>query len=156
MSKSRSDDAPRWDWAALLAEVRDLDAPLTDEQKRLWQLGQYDGEANAWGADYVAALQAAIEGRKPGRLLDLLECEVPIPPMLLPALAAAMRMLLDRSVRGRPARFTVQHDEAIRVEFDLRTQPPSPENLDAVIQEIADRWDVDARSIKRSLNRTKR
>src|SRR5690606_39193290 len=97
MSKSRSDDAPRCDWAALLAEVRDLDAPLTDEQKRLWQLGQYDGEANAWGADYVAALQAAIEGRKPGRLLDLLECEVPIPPMLLPALAAAMRMLLDRS-----------------------------------------------------------
>ena len=76
---SRLPKFPERDWANLLDEVTENDRLSAREQMSLWEQGLLDGEANAWGRDYVTAMQAALEQRDAGRLLAMLDAGLPIP-----------------------------------------------------------------------------
>jgi hypothetical protein len=110
------------DWARLLEEVTESDRPLTREQMSLWEQGLLDGEANAWGRDYVMAMRAALEQREAGRLLAMLDAGLPIPRILLPVLADILRTAQHGNVSGRGSKLTAGDEANIRFLFDVMTE----------------------------------
>jgi hypothetical protein len=113
---------PERDWANLLDEVTENDRLSAREQMSLWEQGLLDGEADAWGRDYVTAMQAALEQREAGRLLKMLDAGLPIPRILLPVLADILRTVHHGNVSGRASKLTPGDEASIRFLFDVMTE----------------------------------
>ena len=131
MSESSLPDAPDRDWADLLGKVIESERALTREQLSLWEQGLHEGEANAWGRDYVTAMQAALERRDTGRLLRMLDAGLPVPRILLPVLADVVRSVQQGHAGGRASKLTAFDEGNIRFLFDVMTERDrkSPANV---------------------------
>lgn len=114
MSESRSHRIP---WGELLEQARAADRPLTDEELQLWERGVVDGSANFYAEAYVLAMQEALEQRQPERLLGMLESALPLPPFLLPALAAVLRSEILRDIHGQASVLDAADEQAIREHY---------------------------------------
>lgn len=135
----------RTDWAALLVRAEELDKPLTDEELSLWKRGLFDGNARMWNVEYVHAVQQAIEGHNREHLDAMLRGEIPIPPFLLPFLAAEPQ-------GRRPARFTALQDSNNRQMFAraisfMKMTPAEAKNW------LAKKHGTCAKTIERSIKR---
>lgn len=155
MSKSISPRAKSRDWSALLAEARANDRQLNAEELELWRRGVIDGEAHAWGPDYVDALQTALDKRNPVPLLTMLDAGLPLPRALVPVIGDVLRAATHGTVRGAPSKLTAANDASIRWYHD-KMRKYHGLSVKAITLHLADLLGVDVSTIKRSLSRTRR
>jgi hypothetical protein len=137
------------DWNAYLAQARELDRPLTDDELKRWKSGTLDGSARMYNEDYVHAVQKALEGRDSALLESMMEAKIPIPSFLLPAVA---KIWISKG--GRPAALTAVEDARIRWFYNQMTKHLRMEDAVAK-QELSRLLGLHKKTIDRSLARTK-
>jgi hypothetical protein len=134
------------DWTDVLARAQALDAPLSAEELALWKRGLLEGSARMWNAEYVHAVQRAVEGHDREQLDAMLGAEIPIPAFLLPMLASSPQ-------GGRPPALTALQDQSLRRWFNHAVEAMNMSERDAKAW-LAKIKRVGVRTISRSLKRT--
>lgn len=151
---SRNTKAKPHDWAALQAAVRE-GPELASPDAAHYLRGETSKPPRWWSADYVDALQRALESRDHYELLRMLDAQIPIPPALVPVFADVLRALLDGAAVGRPAELTARDDALIRSWFDFgQAEPAVARSRGVALAELAKHFGVSEATIKRSLART--
>jgi hypothetical protein len=145
-----------WDWAALLGRLENPDRNAGEEPTALWQPGLFDGEAGWQAREYIHTLRRALEGRDRAPLLRMLDAGVPIPQLLVPVLADALRSAAAGPTRcARNSKLTAGDEGRIRWLFDMWTasgnqKPPS------VRRALARQFGVSLATINRAVRRSPR
>lgn len=101
---------------------------------------------------YERALEEAVRQNNRSSLLLMLEDEIPIPPLLLPALAEALRVASRGSSGGRRRKFTSSMEDTIRLEHWSR-MTFGELTSDAAIQQLVDEFHQGFGVSKRTIER---
>ncbi|KQW36509.1 hypothetical protein [Rhizobacter sp. Root404] len=154
MSRSTVKGSKRPDWAALCALIEQIDTQqTTDELGAAWHRGEIPEPR--WAPEYVPALQAALEQRKPEELLALLDAGLLIHPVLLPTMAQVLRGVLYGRMSGRPVKL-VEIQVAGLIHLFEHIVGPGKERAEDFYAEWGERLDVSPETIKRAVRPPKR
>ena len=156
--KAKRAKVDRHDWKTMHALAVEADRPMTDEELSLWSRGILDGNARMWNVEYVHAVQAALEQRKPDQLFAMLNAAIPAPSFLLPVIAEVIKVQATGKP-GRSPRFTQAAHESTRSIYSrlVKFNYPSATAEEAhrrAVEYLARAKNVSTKTIERSLERT--
>lgn len=153
MTPKKPAPAPRKarDWPGLGRALKEFEAAITPEARKLWLDGNWADPRAMYWQDYLEALQSALVKRDPSALLKLLDGLAPFPHLLLPVLAEVIRDTRNGLSDGRPLAFTHADDLQVRRAFEVLRLTS---NIGDAHDRVADIWGVSVDTVKRSLKRT--
>jgi hypothetical protein len=153
MSSSTVKGSKRPDWAALRSLIEQIDTQQsTDELGPALHRGEIPEPR--WAPEYVPALQAALEQRKPEELLALLDSGLLIHPVLLPTLAQVLRGVLHGRMSGRPVKL-VENQVAALVQLFEHIVGPGKVRAEDFYADWGERLDVSPETIRRAIRQAK-
>lgn len=143
-------------------KARALGGPLTSDSDEYWGHlrvaidAQGDARTEVFylaeNRAFESALEAAVRQNNRTFLLAMLDQKVPVPPLLLPALAEAIRVASRGSAGGRPRKFTSSMEDVIRLDHWRKTtfgELTSDAATQELVDELKQGFDVSKRTIER-------